>query len=145
MSLHNVVLLLGSNLGDTELNLKNAIAKIENRVGKINFFSEFIESEAVEFDSNNIFRNIAVDLITVHSPFSVLKIVKEIEKEMGRLSDSAVLGGYSDRIIDIDIVTFNNINISSQKLVIPHRKHLYERVFSMNLLQKLKEKIKTQI
>ena len=99
MSLHYVVLLLGSNLGDTDFNLKNAMAKIENRIGKINFFSEILENTAVEFVSNNIFRNIALGLYTIHSPFSILKIVKEIEKEMGRLSDSSVTGGYTDRVI----------------------------------------------
>ena len=65
MSLHYVVLLLGSNLGDTDFNLKNAMAKIENRIGKINFFSEILESTAVEFVSNNIFRNIALGLFQI--------------------------------------------------------------------------------
>ena len=69
MSSHYVVLLLGSNIGDTEQNLKNAIAKIEKSVGNINFFSQMIESMPVEFVSNNIFRNIALGLFTQHSPF----------------------------------------------------------------------------
>ena len=145
MSLHYVVLLLGSNLGDTDFNLKNAMAKIENRIGKINFFSEIIENEAVEFVSKNIFRNIALDLFTKYSPFSVLKIVKEIEKEMGRLSDSFAIGEVVDRLIDIDIVTYDNINFESYKLILPHKKHLFERDFSKLLLQSLNEKIKTQI
>ena len=60
---------------------------------------------------------------------------------MGRLCDSSVIGSYTDREIDIDIVTYDNINYHSQKLVIPHKKHLYERLFSIKLLQDLKEKI----
>ena len=44
MSSHYVVLLLGSNIGDTEQNLKNAIAKIEKSVGNINFFSQNVNS-----------------------------------------------------------------------------------------------------
>ena len=145
MSLHYVVLLLGSNLGDTELHLNNAIAKIENCLGNIIKSSEMIETPPIEFGSINIFRNIALDLFTKYSPFSVLKIVKEIEKEMGRLCDSSVTGGYTDRVIDIDIVTFNNINFISRKLEIPHKKHLYEREFSVRLLEGLKENFKTQI
>ena len=137
MSLHYVVLLLGSNLGDTDFNLKNAMAKIENRIGKINFFSEILESTAVEFVSNNIFRNIAIVLTTKLSPYSLLNAVKSIEKEMGREFDSSAVGGYIDRIIDIDIVTFNNINFESSKLRIPHHKHLYEREFSRFLLENL--------
>ena len=145
MSSHYVVLLLGSNLGDTEQNLKNAIAKIEKSVGNINFFSQMIETVPVEFVSNNIFRNIALGLFTQHSPFFLLKTIKRIEKEMGRLSDSFAIGEFVDRLIDIDIVTYDNINFESNKLILPHKKHLFERDFSKLLLQSLNEKIKTQI
>ena len=123
MSLHYVVLLLGSNLGDTELHLNNAIAKIENCLGNIIKSSEMIETPPIEFGSINIFRNIAISLTTTISPYSFLNIVKSIEKDMGRELDSSAVGGYIDRIIDIDIVTFNNINFESKKLKIPHHKH----------------------
>ncbi|MFN8365222.1 MAG: 2-amino-4-hydroxy-6-hydroxymethyldihydropteridine diphosphokinase [Cloacibacterium normanense] len=63
--------------------------------------------------------------------------MKSIEKEMGREFDTSAVGGYSDRIIDIDIVKFNNINFESSKLRIPHHKHLYEREFSRFLLENL--------
>lgn len=137
MSLHYVVLLLGSNLGDTNSNLNQAIAKIENCLGKIIKTSEMIETKAVDFESINIFRNIAISLTTTISPYSFLNIVKSIEKDMGREIDSSAVGGYIDRIIDIDIVKFNNINFESKKLKIPHHKHLYERDFSKGLLDSL--------
>jgi 2-amino-4-hydroxy-6-hydroxymethyldihydropteridine diphosphokinase len=137
MSLHYVVLLLGSNLGDTELHLNNAIAKIENRLGKVIKTSEMIETQPIEFESTNIFCNIAIGLTTTISPYSFLNAVKSIEKEMGRELDSSAVGGYIDRIIDIDIVIFNNINFESSKLRIPHHKHLYEREFSRFLLENL--------
>lgn len=137
MSLHYVVLLLGSNLGDTKSNLNQAIAKIENCLGKIIKTSEMIETQPIEFGSINIFRNIAISLTTTISPYSFLNIVKSIEKDMGRELDSSAVGGYIDRIIDIDIVTFNNINFESKKLKVPHHKHLYEREFSKALLDSL--------
>ena len=137
MSLHYVVLLLGSNLGDTKSNLNQAIAKIENCLGKIIKTSEMIETQPIEFGSINIFRNIAISLTTTISPYSFLNIVKSIEKDMGRELDSSAVGGYIDRIIDIDIVKFNNINFESKKLKIPHHKHLYEREFSKALLDSL--------
>ena len=96
-----------------------------------------IETQPVEFGSINIFRNIAISLITTISPYSFLNIVKSIEKDMGRELDSSAVGGYIDRIIDIDIVTFNNINFESKKLKIPHHKHLCEREFSKALLDSL--------
>ena len=137
MSLHYVVLLLGSNLGDTKSNLNQAIAKIENCLGNIIKSSEMIENQPIEFGSINIFRNIAISLTTTISPYSFLNIVKSIEKDMGRELDSSAVGGYIDRIIDIDIVTFNNINFESKKLKIPHHKHLCEREFSKALLDSL--------
>lgn len=96
-----------------------------------------IETKAVEFESTNIFRNIALGLTTTLSPYSFLAMVKTMEKEMGREHDSSAVGGYIDRIIDIDIVTFNNINFESKKLKIPHHKHLCEREFSKALLDSL--------
>lgn len=137
MSLHYVVLLLGSNLGDTKSNLNQAIAKIENCLGNIIKSSEMIENQPIEFESTNIFCNIAIGLTTTISPYSFLNAVKSIEKDMGRKLDSSAVGGYIDRIIDIDIVTFNNINFESKKLKVPHHKHLYEREFSKALLDSL--------
>ena len=137
MSLHYVVLLLGSNLGDTKSNLNQAIAKIENCLGNIIKSSEMIENQPIDFESTNIFCNIAIGLTTTFSPYSFLNAVKSIEKEMGRKLDSSAVGGYIDRLIDIDIVTFNNINFESKKLKIPHHKHLCEREFSKALLDSL--------
>ena len=137
MSSYYVVLLLGSNIGNTLENIENAIAKIEKRIGKIDKFSKILETKPVEFVSNNIFRNIALSLYASISPFSLLKEIKNIEKEMGRLEDSSVKGGYEDRIIDIDIVKFGEINLQSSVLEIPHKKHLFERDFSRILLQEL--------
>lgn len=96
-----------------------------------------IETPPIEFGSINIFRNIAISLTTTISPYSFLNAVKSIEKDMGRELDSSAVGGYIDRIIDIDIVTFNNINFESKKLKVPHHKHLYEREFSKALLDSL--------
>jgi 2-amino-4-hydroxy-6-hydroxymethyldihydropteridine diphosphokinase len=137
MSLHYVVLLLGSNLGDTKSNLNQAIAKIENCLGKIIKTSEMIETQPVEFESSNVFTNMALVLVTSHSPCELLKKIKIIEKDMGRNYDSMVLGKYEDRIIDIDIVTFNGIIYDSKKLKIPHTKHLLEREFSRKILESL--------
>lgn len=137
MSLHYVVLLLGSNMGDTKKNLEKAIAKIETKIGKVANLSKILETEPKEFVSNKIFCNIAVGLYTNISPFSLLKEIKRIEIEMGRVEDSYILGKYTDRIIDIDIVKYDELKIQSAKLEIPHYKHLYERDFSIALVKEL--------
>ncbi|WP_100075444.1 2-amino-4-hydroxy-6-hydroxymethyldihydropteridine diphosphokinase [Chryseobacterium camelliae] len=135
MSQHKVILLLGSNLGDQKKNLNTALDKIREGENEILNISEFLTSEPVEFASSNIFCNIAVVISTSHSPIQLLDFVKSIESEMGRTTDSRASGAYSDRIIDIDIVKFNELKFSSERLEIPHQKNLYERDFSRILLK----------
>lgn len=135
MSQHKVVLLLGSNLGDQKKNIELALQKIKEGNNEILQISEFLMSEPVEFASSNIFCNIALIIFTRHSPIQLLDFLKGIEVDMGRINDSKVSGGYSDRIIDIDIVTYDKLNFTSKRLEIPHHKHLFEREFSKILLK----------
>lgn len=134
MSQHNVVLLLGSNLGNTEQNIEIAVSRIEKNVGKIVNKSPILHSFPVEFVSKNIFCNIALLIKTQFSPFKLLNLIKTIEFNMGREEDSMDSKCYTDRIIDIDIVKYDNVNYECEKLKIPHFKHLYERDFSRKLL-----------
>lgn len=139
MSQQIAVLLLGSNLGDPQKNIETALKRIESGENEILKLSEFLISQPVEFVSSNIFCNIATVISTDFSPIQLLDFVKGIEIEMGRLNDSKISGGYTDRIIDIDIVKYNELKFSSERLNIPHKKHLFEREFSRILLTNLFE------
>lgn len=135
MSQQKVVLLLGSNIGDKKKNLETALKKLKEGGIEILKISEFLISEPIEFASSNIFCNIASIIFTPLSPIQLLDFVKGIEIEMGRINDSKMSGGYTDRIIDIDIVKYNELNFISERLNIPHKKHLFEREFSRILLE----------
>ncbi|WP_185225737.1 2-amino-4-hydroxy-6-hydroxymethyldihydropteridine diphosphokinase [Chryseobacterium indologenes] len=135
MSQQKVVLLLGSNLGDQKKNIELALRKIEEAGNNISQISEFLISDPVEFASSNIFCNIATIIFTHYTPIQLLDCLKGIEVEMGRINDSKASGGYADRIIDIDIITYNELNFKSERLQIPHKKHLFEREFSRILLK----------
>ncbi|WP_343610005.1 2-amino-4-hydroxy-6-hydroxymethyldihydropteridine diphosphokinase [Chryseobacterium oranimense] len=135
MSQHKVVLLLGSNLGDQKKNIEVALQKINEGGNHISQISEFLITEPVEFVSSNIFCNIASEIFTHLSPIQLLDFIKNIEVEMGRTKDSTASGGYSDRIIDIDIIKYNDLQFRSERLEIPHYKHLFEREFSKILLK----------
>ena len=78
---------------------------------------------------------------TAHSPIKLLDEIKKIENEMGRIHDSKFFGEYRDRIIDIDIVSYEGIVFSCNRLEIPHHKHLYDRDFSIKLLDELESEI----
>lgn len=134
MSQHKVVLLLGSNIGDKKNNLGTALEAI-GRKAEILKISEYLTSEPVEFVSSNIFCNIATIIFTHLSPIQLLNFIKKIETEMGRINDSSITGDYTDRIIDIDIVKYDELKFTSKRLEVPHRKHLFEREFSKILLK----------
>lgn len=137
MSYNNVVLLLGSNINNPEKNIEIALGKIEEVIGLILTKSELIISKPVEFESYNNFCNIAVRIKTQISPIKLLGKLKEIEREMGRTKDSSHFATYQDRIIDIDIVLYNNIRFVSKKLLIPHYKNLFEREFAKELIKQI--------
>ena len=132
-----VVLLLGSNLGNPRENILLDTSKLEKRIGRVIKRSEILENSPVEFDSLNIFCNIAVIFETEYSPMQLLDTLKSIEKEIGREIDSSVYGEYRDRLIDIDIVIYDDMIYSCGKLNIPHHRHLYLREFSKKLLKEI--------
>lgn len=136
-NMNKVILLLGSNLGDSENNIEVAISKINKYAGKVVKKSKILKTLPVEFDSPYIFCNIAVILYTTLSPVGLLRILKGIEMQMGRKLDSKFYGEYRDRVIDIDIVVYDEINFKSVDLQIPHYKHLYDRIFSRELLENI--------
>lgn len=138
MSQHEVTLLLGSNLGDTKKNIETALHYIEKEFGPILRRSDILLTKPVEFASNNIFCNIVVLIKTQFSPIKLLNFIKKIEFDMGRIEDSSVTNAYLDRIIDIDIVLYGGLKFDCKTLNIPHKKHLYEREFSRNLLMSIK-------
>jgi len=114
---------------------------LEKRAGKIIKKTKISKTLPVEYDSDNVFCNIAVSMQTAHSPIKLLDEIKEIETEMGRIHDSKFFGEYRDRIIDIDIVSYEGLIFSCDRLKIPHHKHLYDRDFSRKLLDELAEEI----
>lgn len=137
MSTQEVILLLGSNLGDRKKNISVACAEIERSIGEITEKSEFLETKPIEFCSFNNFLNFALRIQTLLSPMQLLQAIKRIEQEMGRKSDSVVAGKHEDRIIDIDIVRYADLIFWCKTLKIPHEKHLFEREFSKKLINEL--------
>jgi len=135
--LNNVILLLGSNINYPEKNIDNSINLIEEKLGKILAKSNKKRTKPVEFESDNFFCNISVLISTEFSPTKLLENIKKIEQQMGRIEDSSAKKYYEDRIIDIDIVKFGNLEFRSKKLEIPHKKHLYKRDFSIELINEV--------
>ena len=133
--MHQVYLGLGTNLGDKEVNLKAAIEEIRKRVGEVTSLSAFHASEPWGFQSENSFLNAVCCVHTEFNPMEVLHTTQEIERLLGRLKKT-VGGIYSDRMIDIDILLYDDLHIQTPELIIPHPL-MWERDFVMIPLREI--------
>ena len=116
---HTVYFSLGSNLGDKKQNLSTAIKLMEEQIGVLVRQSAFLATEPWGFQSDNSFVNAAICMETELDPFEVLTKTQEIERELGRTLKSTN-GEYHDRIIDIDILLYDDLHINTPQLTIPH-------------------------
>ena len=113
-----VYLGMGTNLGEKERNLNDAIISLSQEVGFVIRSSTFYTSKPWGFESDNDFLNAVVLIDTNLTPFDVLSKTQEIEKSLVRTAKT--ISGYSDRLIDIDIVLYDNLIIDQPTLKIPH-------------------------
>ena len=132
---YELYLSLGSNLGDREDMLHRAIALIEERVGMVQRVSTFIETEPWGFQSKHPFLNAAVMVRTTLSPIECLDRTQQIERELGRKKKSKG-GVYHDRPIDIDLILYGDLHLSTPRLTLPHP-HMQERDFVMIPLREI--------
>lgn len=126
---------LGSNLGDRKQLLYTAINEIAERVGRVEAISSCIETEPVGFDSVHLFLNMAVRVMTELNPYELLKVLKQLERDLGRTRKSHD-GVHYDRTIDIDILLYDNLEVNSEELQIPHPR-MWERDFVMRPLKEI--------
>ena len=116
-SQHQVILSIGSNQGNRLENVKHCIDLIHQQIGTVIKVSRIYETPAWGFDSE-AFYNCALVLHTFCSAHKILTQALKIEKKLGRIRSDEK--GYQSRIIDIDIIAFDEEIIDSEKLQIPH-------------------------
>ena len=117
---------LGSNVGNRYRNLKSAITNInKNKFTNIVNTSNIYESEPMYNLNQNKFYNMVVKINTALNAYELLKLCKTIESAMGRKENNQ---RNMPRLIDIDIITFNNQVIETDNLIVPHPK-MPERSF----------------
>ncbi len=130
-----VFLSLGTNMGNKRGNLITATALLAERVGDILALSSIYETEPWGFQSQNSFLNAALIQITRLSPTELLDTTRLIEIEMGRIEKSGN-NGYHDRIIDIDILMYDNLILQTERLTLPHPL-MHKRTFVMQPLAEI--------
>lgn len=133
--MHKVYFSLGSNLGNRKRLVREAVELIAQRIGGVQAQSELYETEPWGFESPNKFINACVCCGTTLSPRQVLDVTQKIEQEMGRTGKSDG-GEYHDRIIDIDILLYDDLRVDEPDLKIPHPL-MQERDFVMKPLREI--------
>ncbi len=124
MYMNTVYLQLGSNLGKREQIISDAINSISEDLGMINIRSQIYESTPWRVDGQENYLNQIIEVKTLFSAEDILVIILKIETELGRVR----IEKWGERLIDIDILFFNNDIIETPNLCIPH-KHMHERNF----------------
>lgn len=118
-----VFLLLGTNIGDRKKNLADALANIERDVGRIRNKSSLYETAAWGKTDQAPFYNQAIEVETFLLPQQLLDAVLTIEQKLGRRRTDT----WGERIIDLDILFYNEEIIETENLVVPHPQIAYRR------------------
>ena len=125
--MHLVYLALGTNQGNLTENLKKCLNNF-----KILKKSTPIKTKPFEMNSKNDFLNQVIQIETELSPQKLLEKLKNIETQMGRTNKN----DYSDRIIDIDIISYDDLIFQDDNLIIPHPK-MHQRKFVLLPLREI--------
>ena len=115
-----MILSIGSNIGDRKENIEEAVRRINGLDGtKVLKVSGMYETEPVGYEDQPYFLNICVLVNTEQSPMDLLDSIHEIENSLKR---KRVIR-WGPRTIDIDIITYGDLNIDTEDLQIPHPRY----------------------
>ncbi|MDO8282149.1 MAG: 2-amino-4-hydroxy-6-hydroxymethyldihydropteridine diphosphokinase [Thermodesulfovibrionia bacterium] len=123
---------IGSNLGNREENCMKAVSLLRDNGIKVTKLSSMIETEPWGLEGQPKFINMAVEAETALSPQELLKLLKEIESEIGREPAER----WGPRIIDLDILLYDALVLKTPELEIPHP-HIAEREFVLKPLSEI--------
>jgi 2-amino-4-hydroxy-6-hydroxymethyldihydropteridine diphosphokinase len=129
---HTVYLLTGSNIGDSFASLQQAKQAIHLKVGEVVSASSIYKTEPWGNKDQQDFLNQVLNVDTSLEPIDVLKTVLQIEQEMGRNR----IEKWGPRIIDIDILFYDELIMETNELKIPHP-FLHERRFTLMPLNEI--------
>lgn len=133
------VLITGGDLGDARANCLLAAQMVEQRIGHIVDRSSIVESEAWGFESQHRFANQVLVVECELSPMELLAATQQIEREFGRTKgaepevDAEGHRVYRSRMMDVDILFYDNMTFNAERLTIPHPM-LHQRAFVLDPL-----------
>lgn len=127
---HKAYIAIGSNLGDKEKNIKEALEIISNsKHTKINKIAKDYNTEPVGYTDQDEFLNTAIEIKTLLKPKNLMKFLLEVEKSLKRER----IIKYGPRTLDLDIIFYDDLISSDEEVIIPHPR-MEERLFVLNPL-----------
>ncbi|MDR2737330.1 MAG: 2-amino-4-hydroxy-6-hydroxymethyldihydropteridine diphosphokinase [Puniceicoccales bacterium] len=129
---NSAYLSLGSNLGNRTKLLEAAIFELAGDNLRMEKFSSIYETEPQNFENQPNFLNCVVLVKTSLNPFELLAFCQGIERKLHKNKRTA----FGPRRIDIDILTFNNAEVSTPTLTLPHPR-IFERNFVLTPLKEI--------
>ena len=133
---NRIILSVGSNVGDRLKNIEISLKELST-ICEIKIISSLYDSLPRIYEDQDNFFNLVLEIDYKKTPQDLLKDIKKIEKSMGREETFR----YGPRLIDIDIIFFNNIEIQHEELIIPHYDWMNRR-FVVEPLSELYQEIK---
>tara|TARA_Y100001960_G_scaffold44725_1_gene44714 strand:- start:1238 stop:1705 length:468 start_codon:yes stop_codon:yes gene_type:complete len=133
---NRIILSIGSNVGDRLKNIERSLEELST-ICEIKIISSLYDSLPRIYEDQDNFFNLVLEIEYKKTPQDLLKDIKKIEKSMGREETFR----YGPRLIDIDIIFFNNIEIQDEELIIPHYDWMNRR-FVVEPLSELYQEIK---
>jgi len=122
----SIYILLGANLGDRLMQLNSALSALEDSLGNIAKVSAIVETEAWGVEDQPSFLNQVIEVKTFLNPIEALEICQSIENQLGRVRSEK----WGARVIDIDILYYENEHINLPNLQIPHP-YIQDRKFTL--------------
>ncbi|MDM5186545.1 2-amino-4-hydroxy-6-hydroxymethyldihydropteridine diphosphokinase [Bacillus sp. DX4.1] len=136
-----VYVALGSNIGDRYKYLLQAIELLnKNPYIHVEDISSVYETDPVGYTEQDCFLNIVIKISTNLLPQELLKITQKIEVDLGRKREIR----WGPRIIDLDILLYNQENIEAENLIVPHPR-MFERAFVIVPLLEINQEVKQNI
>ena len=128
---------LGSNLGDRESNLRQALERLAHAPNlRVRHVTPFQQTKPVGPQDQSDFLNAAVEIETTLAPLDLLDLLQKIEQELGRVRTRR----WGPRTIDLDILLYGDQSIQEPRLTVPHPE-IPNRPFVQEALLKLGAKI----
>ncbi len=126
---------IGTNLGDRIKNIDDSIELIQSEAGPLIAKSSIYTTEPVGFSAETDFLNLCISIRTELPPLELIEKLKSIEFNLGRKKKSAN-GVYQSRLIDIDIILYDNKIMATEELTIPHERY-NQRMFVLKPLAQI--------